>query len=261
MSRFNIRRGVMKKSIKNLFVVLSIVVLTLFVTNKQGAIAQENQQTSDNVLFVDFMTNYATNVLPQPWQHPKRIEETQEQRAKRVKLIIDASFAALAETQAVSNWAYEDEALLTATVMKMFHESGRFSLAVHDGRKRGDSRKSVCLGQIMHGSEDLVGTDFESTKRCASEVMRHLVIHQNRCLKHSKPGKMNVWLIAKVYAGYGTGHSCDGNIFFLLKNENKEPVLDKNGQPIKVYWARDRALDWAKMFDAYTTYKESHVRD
>ena len=95
-----------------------------------------------------------------------------------------------------------------ATFVKSWHESRRFALEVHDGRKRGDGGRSICLGQIWGGSEKLTGTDLEATRRCYHEVLRHLLMHAQRC----SVGGARRSAVSGMFAGYGTGSSCSGRI-------------------------------------------------
>jgi len=76
--------------------------------------------------------------------------------------------------------------------------------------------RSVCLGQINLGqgktpngwtADDLVGIDYDSTRRCFIVSGRHLAVHRLRC---SRSSQTNDWITA-TFTGYGTGGSCKIN--------------------------------------------------
>lgn len=139
-------------------------------------------------------------------------------------------------------WSSNDLRLMIITVVK--YESG-FRRDVHSGHgpaSRGDcewrdslthkwaepgakgaykikgSCKSVCLGQINLGSkaggttingwgaEDLVGIDYESTKRCFTAIGHTLAAQRNRCTGFYA-AKTSDWALA-TFTGYGTGGKC-----------------------------------------------------
>lgn len=148
----------------------------------------------------------AALTLPGPYYPPGRAPETCAERAERVAVI---ALAIEAETHDADHWAEEwsREDWAWAGFAKTWAESGRFRREVHDGRLRGDRGVSVCLGQIYGGGEALVGVDFDATRRCLREVFRHLQLHQQRC----RVWKPTVTGIARVFSGYGTGHSCSAS--------------------------------------------------
>lgn len=192
---------------------LRLILISLFITS--SAFAQP--------LLSSQMTEIAVS-LPGPWN----AEEVGQPREERIQMIVDV-IVTQSHISVNDGWYWSVEDLAWATLTKTWYESGRWRKAVHDGRMRGDKGKSVCLGQIMNGHKRLVGTDRESTQRCIAEVMRHLIIHQNRCLnEHSRP---SVWSMAKVFSGYGTGHSCSA------EHKNKAGEL----------WALQRANTWKRL--------------
>lgn len=207
-----------------------------------GAQGGENIELNDTEKhLVAFLADYGNNRLPKPWVHPKKVPvESIEERIDRVKLIALATTLELRNSEKL-NWIWDSEDLAISGFSKMWHESGRFSYDVHTGKKRGDKGKSVCLGQIMNGGEDLVGTDLESTRRCVAQVFKHISLHANRCLKYTPNTPPSVWAMAKAYAGYGTGHSCNADIF-IFTNEEKTK---------KRYWARERANLWFEIRNEY----------
>lgn len=184
--------------------------------------------------------NFTAKHLQGPWEHPKRRSETLKQRHVRIDVITKAIMLEL--PLAIGGrgeiWFWDDKDLAWATFTKMWFESGRFSLAVHSGKKRGDRGKSVCLGQIMHGDEDLVGTDLASTRRCVATVMKFLIMHQHGCLSEkAKPGP---WAMAMIYAGYGTGRTCDANHWMKVHKKGGGYVKNPGGTYKRNYWARKR---------------------
>lgn len=178
-----------------------------------------------------FLGNYGNYTLPPPWNDNS---ETPQDRLVRIRMIADVVAEQAPVSAAELGWYWSSDDLALAAFTKMWHESGRFRLKVHNGTIRGDNGRSVCLGQIMYGGKRLVGTDRDSTKRCITEVMRHLITHQRRCL--NEVTKPSPWAIAKVFAGYGTGHSCKENVTM--------PANNKTGRS---YWARERSYTWWQM--------------
>lgn len=203
------------------------------------------------------MGRYGNDVLPPPWSAPnKQLDETIEQRRERIQMIADVVEMLAPIEKAEFGWVWSSDDLALAAFTKMWYESGRFRLKVHNGTIRGDHGKSVCLGQIMYGGNKLVGSDRESTVRCVIEVMRHLVKHQRRCLNEVTPP--SAWAIAKVFAGYGTGHSCSEGAWMPVKDEGGSAVLNPQGQAVRNYWARARSYTWATMRKALV--KERSLR-
>lgn len=143
--------------------------------------------------------------LPAPWYPPDEPVETCAERLDRVMLIAEAH--AIEAELIPDGWGWDARDLALAGLVVTWHESGRWRLEVHDGSKRGDGGKSVCIGQIHGGTEDLVGTSLEATRRCVREVYRHLGTHWRRCLRADRAPE--AYALGAVFAGYGTGHSCD----------------------------------------------------
>lgn len=100
--------------------------------------------------------------LGQPYYPPGKAPETAAQREERVSAIIRAADA----VEDPPEWPGTHDELVAALLAVSWYESGRWRLEVHDGRVRGDHRRSVCLAQVHGGGDDLVGTDFEATVRC-----------------------------------------------------------------------------------------------
>lgn len=209
-------------------------------------------QTTNDEAFAKFLGNYGSETLPEAWAKPsKREEETHEVRAARIQMIADLTVEEAGPAAREQGWFWSESDLAMAAFTKMWYESGRFSLKVHNGTFRGDHRKSVCLGQIMFGGERLVGTDRESTRRCIDAVMKHLIMHQKRCLNPKTPPSS--WAVAKVFSGYGTGYSCSESVWNPVKDANGNDALDKNGKPIKDFWALKRGYTWWQMRKATQT--------
>ncbi len=141
---------------------------------------------------------------PLPYYPPGQCPETGAERALRMATI---ALAIDAETERADEWApgWTREDWAWAAYAKTWAESRRFAVEVHDGRKRGDNGKSVCVGQIWGGGDVLVGTDLAATRRCYHEVFRHMLIHRERC----RVGAASPTAVATIFAGYGTGHSCN----------------------------------------------------
>ena len=143
---------------------------------------------------------------------PGYAQETTDDRAARLTVI---ALAIAAETERADEWApgwtRQDWAWGVFTIA--WYESGRFALRVHNGKLRGDQRRSVCLVQRMHGSERLVGVDLESTRRCIAEGLRVMVMHRDRC----GAGPASPYTMSQVIGAFGTGYSCRGNIKFAAR--------------------------------------------
>ena len=190
---------------------------------------------------VEVLTNAIANVankLPGPYYVKEKNPETLEERALRMKMI---SSILAEESFTHPGWQWDATDLGWAAFVKTWNESARFKIEVHNGKMRGDHGKSVCLGQIMNGGEELVGVDEASTRRCISRVMDILIQHQIRCVDGYAPGFI---AMADIFSGYGTGRSCKSSVFFYRKDSKGNIVLDKHGQPTKIFWAKDRARMW-----------------
>lgn len=195
--------------------------------------AADDVVTGDTHL-ASYLATAGNDDLPGPWIAPGKAKETPEERRVRISMIADVIATQAPLSAAEHGWRWSTSDLALAAFTKTYYESGRFNIDIHNGHVRGDHGKSVCLGQIMFGGNTLVGTDRAATQRCIAEVMRHLIMHQRRCLnENSKPSP---WTMAKVFAGYGTGYSCDPDEWM--------PKKDEHGDIVKDHWARNRAATW-----------------
>lgn len=112
---------------------------------------------------------------------------------------------AAADVAERSSWPAREMGV--ALLTKAWFESGRFALAVHDGRLRGDSGGSVCLGQVSIGSgvvsyqewRRLTGTDYRSTRRCLAASARALEAARWHC---------RAGTVFAAFSLYATGKSC-----------------------------------------------------
>lgn len=146
--------------------------------------------------------------LPPPWYAPGKEVETEGEYRARVAVIAEA--IAL-EAQSATRWSWGPRSLAFAVLTK-FYEESRFALEVHDGTKRGDEGRAICLGQHHRNGrseeewESLVGTDLDSTRRCVSATVKTLIAAQHYCDVASKgPTDENM---GRVFALYGTGSRC-----------------------------------------------------
>lgn len=122
--------------------------------------------------------------------HGSDEHEDETERRSRIETI---AAAVVAETD------NDLEAALVAATIE--HEGEHLSRRVHEGRKRGDSGRAYCLGQV-HAQRWLpaaalprtVGTDVESTRRCVRAVVR--LYREIPCTLR---GKINA---------YGSGKGC-----------------------------------------------------
>ena len=100
--------------------------------------------------------------------------------------------------------ATEGRRKLALAVVVVFHGESRFSLLVQSGEHRGDGGRALCMGQAHRGglSEaewlSLIGTDYDSIRRCALVTANRLIAAYRYC--HSYPG---------AFVLYGTGRTCD----------------------------------------------------
>lgn len=205
-----------------------MMILCIFLTASEA----QSAQTSN---ISDRMYN-ATMTLPKPWYSPKsKRPETQDERKLRIRLITDVIKNETRNSSKLG-WYWSDDDLAWAVFVKTWSESGRFRYSVHSGNWRGDSGRSVCLGQIMNGGNSLVGTSREPTEKCIKTVVKYLIMHQNRCLKPTS--KPSVWTMGTVFSGYGTGYSCSPNVY--------KRVTTRSGVR-KIYWARQRGWMWWRL--------------
>lgn len=179
---------------------------------------------------LDWLTALAL-ALPQQWQDTDEPQETMGERSIRVAMIAHAVHEATATDapkfpglrlygkQEMAGYTHKQRAVMV--LAKLYHESTRFSKDVHAGASRGDSGRSVCLGQIMRGwwipskiHESLAGLDYDATKRCVTVAYVALAHHKHRCVRKRKPSQRAV---ASIYAGYGTGYSCNPELEFAVK--------------------------------------------
>jgi hypothetical protein len=160
-----------------------------------------------------------------PWYPPGEDPESPCERQQRYETIATALAVEAIELEDGWGWSAADRAWAGYVVTR--HESGRWRLEVHDGSRRGDRGQSVCLGQIRHGDESLIGTSLEATRACVRAVYEHLAQHWERCLYY-RP-EPSAWAMGAVFAGYGTGHSCNP--------QHNSPHLGKG-------WALKRGRHW-----------------
>lgn len=228
-----------------------IVALTLLLSVQHATSTEARASEPDYVVYSDMksledqLTFTAFN-LQRKWIHPSQPKpETEVARRNRLRTIAKAIVLEIPLAKGDRHnpgerdelWRWSDNDLAWVTLTKIYHESIWFSVDVHDGRKRGDGGKSVCLGQIMHGAEELVGTDLDSTRNCVRRVMAYLIMHQHGCL--AKQAKPSSWSVARVYAGYGTGRTCNANHYMIR--------IGQDGKPEKFYWATERASRYWNM--------------
>jgi hypothetical protein len=220
-------------------VFISVMVLIGSAHATAQAAAPADHVVYQDLSLEDKLTFTALN-LPERWQPPSQPKpETIPERRERLRLIVRALMLELPEAKGLrgEEWFWTQEELAWVTFTKIYHESYWFSLDVHNGELRGDRGKSVCLGQIMRGEEELVGTDMESTRRCLKRVIAYLVMHQNGCL--AKQAKPSSWSVARIYAGYGTGRTCDARHWMWKTNAK--------GEKVKHYWALERGSRYWQM--------------
>lgn len=172
--------------------------------------------------------------------------ETEAYVDRRERLEVIAHAASIEAAAAPPGWRWTTLAM-TATLLATSYEEGqRWALSVHDGSRLGDcdddgtNCRARCVNQLhLHPTwvpgpmwRATTGTDLYSTQLCMRGAVRILSHYSARCVspwraKHDLEGAL-----ARVVAGYGTGHSC-------------EPA----GRP----WARaraKRAVKWLRELEA-----------
>ncbi|HVG83201.1 MAG TPA: hypothetical protein VM820_01745 [Vicinamibacterales bacterium] len=149
--------------------------------------------------------------LPGPWEAPATAEPPE---ARQERLAIIAEAIALETEQTPAGWRLGSRRMAAGVLVTWHDEGWRFHRDVHSGKRRGDHRRSVCLGQLRQGllvsrAEWLasMGTDLEATRMCARLTARVLAMHADRCL--SDAPEPTAWSFGKAVAGFGTGHSCN----------------------------------------------------
>ena len=149
--------------------------------------------------------------LPAPVYPSDAQPETPDERTARVAMIAEVAAKESRDPLRWPGWRHKERALML--LVKAWYESGLFALEVHTGKKRGDGGKSVCLAQIHRGPwlddelwKSLPGTSREATSRCFAVAYAMLTKAHCYCTPRAPPGE---WVVASVYALYGTGRTCD----------------------------------------------------
>ena len=186
---------------------------------------------------------------PGPWYAPGTEPETSEQRASRLRMIVDVIVTSAPVAAKEYDWFWTPTDLAIAAFTKTYYESGHWDIKIHNGTKKGDHGHSVCLGQIWGGGKKLVGTDRAHTTACIMAVMKHLAFHQHRCLNNTTP--INWWSVAQIYSGYGTGWSCKAGIWRAKQNPDGSEMRNPDGSPVKEFWAMNRAHAWDRTEKAW----------
>lgn len=140
-------------------------------------------------------------LLPAP--SPKW-NETPEAFHARMELIAQSINAAAQDVKP----AYRRDAALAVAVT--FWGESRFSPLIQSGEHRGDGGKALCLGQHhqlkMTDAEwrGLVGTDLQSTTRCATLTVQRLKSSWHYCRGINPRAS---W--PEAFVVYGTGRTCN----------------------------------------------------
>lgn len=122
------------------------------------------------------------------------------------RLAVIASAVVTETEKPPAGWPWSSEQLAWAVVAVTYHETG-FKRAAHIGTSRGDHGRSVCLGQIMGGGDDLVGEGRPATRRCIRRVAEILALHARGCVYRPGP-RPQTWQMARAFNSYGTGRTC-----------------------------------------------------
>jgi len=145
--------------------------------------------------------------MPSPWG----ATETPQERGARLDTIAEAIIQETKpQGQWLPSWTHRDRAALALVLT--YHESGRWRRDVHDGTKRGDHGRSVCLGQIMSGRwidralwRSLPGVSLAATRNCIRTTLHYLSRARRMCASGEGPSAAAA---AKTFTMYGTGHQC-----------------------------------------------------
>lgn len=140
--------------------------------------------------------------------------EPANDRAERLEVIAAASSIESAQVPPEWPWsALTMQALLLATT---YEEGQRWSRSVHSGERTGDKGKARCLAQL-HQHKTWVpgpmwrattGTDLDATQLCMRGAVRILSHYSATCVSPWRAANDLEGSLARVIAGYGTGHTC-----------------------------------------------------
>lgn len=161
-------------------------------------------------------------LLDRPWATFDEVKETPEARKKRSRVMSQSLFDTAKEFEGKR----VNQKVLVAAVMSIWWWETRYSLEVHQGglsRFGSDDGLAKCFGQIHVASvgieiqegetleafrerqarewEQLSGTDYESTRRCARATMVNIEKKLRKCW-----GTKNRW--ENAFGAYGTGGAC-----------------------------------------------------
>jgi hypothetical protein len=151
--------------------------------------------------------------LPGPWE-PSAAAESSTARALRLWTI---AVAIDLETETVPpGWGWSRKDLALAVLVKTYHEGARWRRDVHEGSTTGDGGRARCLGQVHPGPwapewDESLGLGLEPTRLCVRMVVRVLAHYHQRCVKAREP---SLDAMAMVFAGYGTGTTCNPKLAF-----------------------------------------------
>ena len=144
-----------------------------------------------------------------PFFLPGRNPETPEEYRGRMRVIARS----IVDESDTELWRDRSRADLVSMVTVTFYEESHLFLSVHKGRKRGARGRANCLGQIVASPlvprskwRRLHGSDLESTRRCTAATIELLSHHTDKCVGPKR--NLTTRDVAKVFAGYAKGHSC-----------------------------------------------------
>ena len=155
------------------------------------------------------------------WGHYEDLE-TIDQYKSRLETISEAIVIESAIESTPNNssrlWYWNTESLALAVLVTWYYES-RFDYRIHAGlrhpRYNQDRGRARCLGQIHVGIVDrpswirLVGTDIQSTRRCANATIKVLSRWFYRCKYKKKRIKYPQWgYMIGIFGGYKSGRGC-----------------------------------------------------
>lgn len=130
-----------------------------------------------------------------------------EAPADRARRIVTIANAIVAETR-----SHEEAALVART---LWEESGGLRRDVHDGRRKGDWGRAICLGQVHPQLRvpykewaTLAGVDYAATRRCVAASVRLYRAMAERC---DRKGDGAETKLARRAAAYATGRTCEAS--------------------------------------------------
>jgi hypothetical protein len=139
-----------------------------------------------------------------------------EDSVEHEQRLLTIARAIVAESARTSGWRWSRTALVAALLATSFEEGMKWHKDVHTGKRTGDAGKARCLTQLhahpfwMPRALWLAstGTDLEATRLCMRGAVNVLSHYSASCVSEWRAASDLEGSLARINAGYGTGHSC-----------------------------------------------------